>query len=274
MISISTYLAPALLLQSLLIFAPLSVQVLARLGQPNETNATEATEAQPLDASFNSTSGAEAEELQLISETGLMNFTLGSSALGGYGGYSQFATSTSYGDSSKAACGGLHTGELVSGTRYYNVASAQSMWKGCKTHGNCWCGASGGGSGTLGMGCFSCAKGRFLRSFARPTARTAAACCPRASTLPVTRSLWWSATFAPTLATNTGAQKRQGRQTTMERTTTWTFRIRQGASTTTTLSSRLSNARVTSVGASTSCRLAVAELLVRADLADQMLLSL
>mmetsp|Transcript_43916 Transcript_43916/g.79411 ORF Transcript_43916/g.79411 Transcript_43916/m.79411 type:complete len:256 (+) Transcript_43916:62-829(+) len=164
MISISTYLAPALLLQSLLIFAPLSVQVLARLGQPNETNATEATEAQPLDASFNSTSGAGAEELQLISETGLMNFTLGSSALGGYGGYSQFATSTSYGDSSKAACGGLHTGELVSGTRYYNVASAQSMWKGCATHGNCWCGASGGGSGTLGMGCFSCAKGRFLRS--------------------------------------------------------------------------------------------------------------
>eukprot|EP00930_Biecheleria_cincta_P053052 TRINITY_DN3839_c0_g1_i3.p1 TRINITY_DN3839_c0_g1~~TRINITY_DN3839_c0_g1_i3.p1 ORF type:complete len:218 (+),score=15.26 TRINITY_DN3839_c0_g1_i3:121-774(+) len=64
----------------------------------------------------------------------------------------------------EAACGGLDTWELVKGTPYYNVASAQSMWRNCGNHANCWCGASGGGSGTHGMGCFKCAKGRFLHS--------------------------------------------------------------------------------------------------------------
>eukprot|EP00930_Biecheleria_cincta_P053051 TRINITY_DN3839_c0_g1_i1.p1 TRINITY_DN3839_c0_g1~~TRINITY_DN3839_c0_g1_i1.p1 ORF type:complete len:257 (+),score=36.03 TRINITY_DN3839_c0_g1_i1:51-821(+) len=81
-----------------------------------------------------------------------------------WGGYQHLATSTVYGDSTKAACGGLDTWELVKGTPYYNVASAQSMWRNCGNHANCWCGASGGGSGTHGMGCFKCAKGRFLHS--------------------------------------------------------------------------------------------------------------
>lgn len=79
-------------------------------------------------------------------------------------GYQNFATTTVYGDSAKTACGGLNSADLVRGTPYHNVASAQSMWLGCKDHGNCWCGKSGGGAGTTGMGCFQCGKGRFLRS--------------------------------------------------------------------------------------------------------------
>lgn len=79
-------------------------------------------------------------------------------------GYQHWATTTQYGDSSKTACGGLDTSKLVQGTRWHNVASAQSMWHDCKDHANCWCGKPGGGHGTAGMGCLSCAKGRFLRT--------------------------------------------------------------------------------------------------------------
>ncbi|CAJ1346507.1 unnamed protein product [Effrenium voratum] len=87
------------------------------------------------------------------------NDTDARSMAGRYAGYQTFATTTRYGDADAAACGGMHTGSLVGGLPYYSVASAQSMWKGC-----CWCGHSGGGQGTHGLGCFSCAKGRFLRS--------------------------------------------------------------------------------------------------------------
>ncbi|OLQ07812.1 von Willebrand factor A domain-containing protein 8 [Symbiodinium microadriaticum] len=79
-------------------------------------------------------------------------------------GYHHWATTTVYGDAPRAACGGVNTAQLVRGTPYYNVASAQSMWLNCGGTGSCWCGQSGGGGGTTGMGCFSCAKGRFLRS--------------------------------------------------------------------------------------------------------------
>ncbi|CAE7535282.1 egl5 [Symbiodinium natans] len=76
-----------------------------------------------------------------------------------YAGYATFATTTRYGDAKAAACGGMHTGQLTAGLPYYSVASAQSMWQGC-----CWCQGPGGGYGTMGLGCFSCAKGRFLHS--------------------------------------------------------------------------------------------------------------
>mmetsp|Transcript_26913 Transcript_26913/g.43560 ORF Transcript_26913/g.43560 Transcript_26913/m.43560 type:complete len:256 (+) Transcript_26913:61-828(+) len=79
-------------------------------------------------------------------------------------GYHHWATTTMYGDAPRAACGGIDTHRLVQGTRYHNVASAQSMWRNCNGNGACWCGQAGGGSGTTGMGCLSCAKGRFLRS--------------------------------------------------------------------------------------------------------------
>lgn len=77
----------------------------------------------------------------------------------GYAGYAAYATTTRYGDADRAACGGMHTGALIGGLPYYSVASAQSMWSGC-----CWCGGAGGGRGTMGLGCFSCAKGRFLKN--------------------------------------------------------------------------------------------------------------
>ncbi|CAJ1452720.1 unnamed protein product, partial [Effrenium voratum] len=79
-------------------------------------------------------------------------------------GYHHWSTTTMYGDAPRAACGGIDTGRLVSGTPYHNVASAQSMWLNCGGTGSCWCGKSGGGDGTTGLGCISCAKGRFLRS--------------------------------------------------------------------------------------------------------------
>ena len=79
-------------------------------------------------------------------------------------GYHHWATTTMYGDAPRAACGGINTAQLVEGTPYYSVASAQAMWRDCGGTGNCWCGQSGGGGGTVGMGCFTCAKGRFLHN--------------------------------------------------------------------------------------------------------------
>jgi len=93
-----------------------------------------------------------------------LNFTLEDAEQMPKFGYQHFATTTTYGDSSKTACGGMDTAKLVAGTPYHNVASAQSMWLNCKDHGNCWCSKDGGGGGTVGMGCLSCAKGRFLKS--------------------------------------------------------------------------------------------------------------
>eukprot|EP00931_Biecheleriopsis_adriatica_P049769 TRINITY_DN2879_c0_g1_i1.p1 TRINITY_DN2879_c0_g1~~TRINITY_DN2879_c0_g1_i1.p1 ORF type:complete len:250 (+),score=57.69 TRINITY_DN2879_c0_g1_i1:53-751(+) len=96
--------------------------------------------------------------------SGLVNSTALNFAASEMGGYEYFTTTTVYGDSQFGACGGIKTADLVQGTPYYNVASAQAMWLNCKSHGNCMCGKSGGGSGTAPMGCFTCARGRFLRS--------------------------------------------------------------------------------------------------------------
>ncbi|CAJ1349857.1 unnamed protein product [Effrenium voratum] len=78
-------------------------------------------------------------------------------------GYHHWATTTQYGEAPHAACGGIDTKKLTAGTRFHNVASTQAMWKDCN-HDGCWCGKPGGGQGTAGMGCLSCAKGRFLCS--------------------------------------------------------------------------------------------------------------
>jgi len=127
----------------------LALPVSARLGEPAANESSQANSSQ-----------AEAA----LSELSELNMSFVQTSTSKTRGYAHFATSTVYGDSTKAACGGLHTAELVKGTPYHNVASAQSMWLNCQNHGNCWCGASGGGSGTQGMGCFTCAKGRFLSS--------------------------------------------------------------------------------------------------------------
>ncbi|CAE7424115.1 Vwa8 [Symbiodinium natans] len=95
-----------------------------------------------------------------IDEEGVSSHTNSSIPLHGY---HHWATTTMYGDAPHAACGGINTKELTAGTRYHSVASAQAMWKDCNRPG-CWCGQSGGGHGTTGMGCLSCAKGRFLCS--------------------------------------------------------------------------------------------------------------
>jgi len=119
-------------------------------------------------------------------------------------GYVFAATSTQYGQTPAAACGGVDTVKLVKGTGYIAVASAQSMQslytsyggcgaechdetgkqvesceysqcasntakQGCKCKqvGACWCGQSSpeivASTGTASMGCFSCARARFLR---------------------------------------------------------------------------------------------------------------
>lgn len=137
---------------------------LARLGTPNASNSTAPTapaNGTVLKQWNNDTRSAldpfddfddfEFSELELNNTRAYT----GSS----YAGYAAYATTTRYGDAKAAACGGMNTGALIGGLPYYSVASAQSMWKGC-----CWCQGSGGGRGTMGLGCFSCAKGRFLRT--------------------------------------------------------------------------------------------------------------
>ncbi|CAJ1373828.1 unnamed protein product [Effrenium voratum] len=146
------------------------------------------------------------------------NDTDARSMAGRYAGYQTFATTTRYGDADAAACGGMHTGSLVGGLPYYSVASAQSMWKGC-----CWCGHSGGGQGTHGLGCFSCAKGRFLRS-----------AYGLRSPDNAQRHGFASGEIIIVASTTTTA-----------RTTTWTSPILRRASTTTTLSSPPSSAPTT-----------------------------
>ena len=79
-----------------------------------------------------------------------------------HAGYDHVATTTRYGDTCCASCGSIDTGRLVRGTGFYAVASAESM----QDHGigdghYCTKDASSHG-GTQGMGCLSCAKGKFL----------------------------------------------------------------------------------------------------------------
>jgi len=112
----------------------------------------------------------ELQELERVNSTfDAAVMSLGQSdLLAGIGAYGHLATTTRYGDSPKSACGGLSTSQLVKGTRWYQVASSQSMQGGSC----CYCQGARGGGGTVGLGCLSCAKGRFLRSGAGPHARS------------------------------------------------------------------------------------------------------
>ena len=89
------------------------------------------------------------------------------------------ATTTQYGDTSATACGSLDTKTLFESTQHYVVASAQSMQDKFKPphtcgvkagggqEGDCWCGEASGkqaGTKTAPLGCFTCAKGRFLNA--------------------------------------------------------------------------------------------------------------
>lgn len=82
-------------------------------------------------------------------------------------GYQWSASTTRYGNTDSTSCGGLSTVGLVAGTGYYSVASSQAMqslfqWGApC-----CYCGEASPAATRLGvapMGCFTCARGRFLR---------------------------------------------------------------------------------------------------------------
>jgi len=160
---------------SLLLLASAWV-ALARLGEPsaNNTGSTQGSSPVPDDVNVTVAQGfAVGEQHKELLGTSAplpeadlaMNSTLDFVATEArYGGYNHLATTTVYGDSQYGACGAIQTADLVAGTSYLNVASAQSMWRNCKSHGNCMCGASGGGGGTQGMGCFTCGKGRFLHS--------------------------------------------------------------------------------------------------------------
>jgi len=87
------------------------------------------------------------------------------------GNYSFMATSTRYGLNQFTSCD-MDSGKLVQGTDYLPVASAQAMQNmfpggegAC-----CRCGVAGpgtDGSQTAGMGCGTCAKGRFIRQLPR-----------------------------------------------------------------------------------------------------------
>mmetsp|Transcript_19229 Transcript_19229/g.33900 ORF Transcript_19229/g.33900 Transcript_19229/m.33900 type:complete len:257 (+) Transcript_19229:51-821(+) len=162
-------------ISSLLLLASAWV-ALARLGEPSANNTGTNEGSPPGDTNVTLTPGftVTQQHKELLGSTSTpleqdellaLNSTLDFVATeGGYGGYDNMATTTVYGDSQYGACGSIKTADLVAGTNYHNVASAQSMWRNCKSHGNCMCGASGGGGGTKGMGCFTCGKGRFLHS--------------------------------------------------------------------------------------------------------------
>ncbi|CAJ1418094.1 unnamed protein product [Effrenium voratum] len=77
-------------------------------------------------------------------------------------GYQHLATTTRYGDTCCASCGSVNTAELVQGTGFYAVASAESMQDGGIGDGHYCTHDANGHRGTTGMGCLSCAKGKFL----------------------------------------------------------------------------------------------------------------
>eukprot|EP00438_Fugacium_kawagutii_P019986 Skav227320 [mRNA] locus=scaffold4402:77511:78269:- [translate_table: standard] len=79
-------------------------------------------------------------------------------------GYDHIATSTRYGDTCCASCGSVNTAELVKGTGFYAVASAESMQANGIGDGH-YCTSSAPDQGdTVGMGCLSCARGKFLKA--------------------------------------------------------------------------------------------------------------
>lgn len=156
---------------SLVVFlAPIA---LARLGEPALDAANE-TDTLPLLFPASPTEipddqdelkrlEAEMQELEKTNGTiegHSLSFSQADVSLASLGGYAHFATTTRYGDAAKSACGALSTSQLVKGTRWFNVASSQSMQGGSC----CYCQGGRGGGGTVGMGCLSCARGRFLRS--------------------------------------------------------------------------------------------------------------
>lgn len=161
---------------ALTLLIALATPAWARLGEPTNTSKPEA-EASKVEATagfsvqnakrYNmedamNSSVSEMDEESLPRSELLTNISMTLNLLAAdrslMGGFSWKATTTRYGDAGASACGSVNTAELVAGTDYYNVASAQAMWGGAC----CWCGKSGGGGGTCGLGCFSCAKGRFL----------------------------------------------------------------------------------------------------------------
>ena len=93
-------------------------------------------------------------------------------------GYEHLATTTRYGNTCCASCGSVNTADLVNGTGLYAVASAESMQTGgigdgcsvewgevdCQCQGHYCTKSAQSQDGTFGMGCLSCAKGRFLPS--------------------------------------------------------------------------------------------------------------
>lgn len=85
-------------------------------------------------------------------------------SLPGKMGYHHMATTTRYGDTCCASCGSINTAKLVQGTNFYAVAAAESMQGGGIGDGH-FCTHDGSGrGGTVGMGCMSCGKGRFIAS--------------------------------------------------------------------------------------------------------------
>ena len=79
-------------------------------------------------------------------------------------GYDHLATSTRYGDTCCASCGSVNTRELVKGTGFYAVASAESMQANGIGDGHYCTSSPHSQRGTTGMGCLSCARGKFLKA--------------------------------------------------------------------------------------------------------------
>ncbi|CAK9060874.1 unnamed protein product [Durusdinium trenchii] len=79
-------------------------------------------------------------------------------------GYEHLATTTRYGNTCCASCGNVDTARLVNGTGFYAVAAAQSMQTGGRGDGHYCTSSATSRNGTVGMGCLSCAKGRFLKA--------------------------------------------------------------------------------------------------------------
>ncbi|CAE7922175.1 ACY3, partial [Symbiodinium necroappetens] len=77
-------------------------------------------------------------------------------------GYEHLATTTRYGDTCCASCGSIDTAKLVRGTGFYAVASAESMQDHGIGDGHYCTQDASPHRGTQGMGCLSCAKGKFL----------------------------------------------------------------------------------------------------------------
>ena len=74
-------------------------------------------------------------------------------------GYDHLATTTRYADTCCASCGSVDTARLVAGTDFYAVASAEAMQAQGVGDGH-YC--TRDASGPTGMGCLSCARGKFL----------------------------------------------------------------------------------------------------------------